>query len=291
MTATKPLFSLKSLAKPFVKWAGGKSQLLGQLESLFPKDFNNYIEPMVGGGAVFFHLFNTTRLKQGAILIDINPELMNCYEVIKNSLKALIVELKKLESLYVKVPKETYYKVRKWDRKKNFHQRSKIERAARTIFLNKTCYNGLYRVNSKGQFNVPFGKYNNPTIRNDQGLKAVSIALRNVILITDDFEKCLETVSLGDFIYFDPPYYPLSETASFTSYTKQDFKKEDQERLRNVFAKLAKRGCKVMLSNSDTKFINNLYQDFNIYKVYAKRYINSNPYHRGTVTELVVTNY
>lgn len=283
--------NLTLTARPFVKWAGGKSQLLEQFEELFPQKFNNYIEPMVGGGAVFFHLFSTGRVRDGSVLIDNSPELMGCYQVIKEDIGGLISELKYLAREYNQAPKEFFYKVRKWDRKKGFGQRLAAKRAARTIFLNKTCYNGLYRVNNGGTFNTPFGKYKKPKICDEENLRAVSIALQNVQLLTSDFEAVLELASGGDFIYFDPPYHPLSETANFTSYTKNGFKKEDQVRLRDMFAELAKRGCEVMLSNSDTKFIRDLYKDFNTHTVCAKRYINSNPNHRGEITEVVVTNY
>jgi len=282
---------LASTAKPFVKWAGGKSQLLDQYEKLFPQNFDNYIEPMVGGGAVFFYLSHTDRIQNKVSLIDNNPELMNCYQLIKENVKALVLELKHLEEECHRTPKEFFYQVRSWDRKDSFVLLPAAQRAARTIFLNKTCYNGLYRVNSKGHFNVPFGKYKNPKICDEENLRTVSASLQNVNLITGDFEKCLEIARQGDFVYFDPPYYPVSETASFTSYTKEDFGRADQVRLRDTFIKLTNKGCKVMLSNSDTKFIHDLYRDLNIYKVYARRYINSDPRHRGEITELVITNY
>ena len=279
------------LAKPFIKWVGGKSQLLKQFEGLFPQDFNNYIEPMIGGGAVFFHLFNTKNIEGRAVLLDVNLELMGCYQVIKEDVENLILELVKLAKQYNQSPKEFFYQVREWDRHEDFEQRPAAQRAARTIFLNKTCYNGLYRVNNGGTFNTPFGKYKKPKICDEKNLRAVAHALQNVQLLTSDFETVTELASAGDFIYFDPPYHPLSETANFTSYTKSGFKKEDQMRLRDTFANLAKKGRQVMLSNSDTKFIRNLYKDFNIHTVYAKRYINSNPDHRGEITEVVVTSY
>jgi len=286
-TSTK----LNTTAKPFVKWAGGKSQLLDQFKDLFPKTFNNYIEPLVGGGAIFFHLFNTNRIKKKAILNDINPELMNCYKVIKNQVEEMIKKLKELEQRYRKAPKKIYYQVRKLDRQKSFSKYSLVDRAARTIFLNKTCYNGLYRVNSKGQFNVPFGRYKNPTICDEENLRAVSVALKKARLKNKDFTVCLKLAKTGDFIYFDPPYYPLSKTADFTSYTKEDFTEKDQKRLKEVFKNLTGRKYKSMLSNSNTDFIRNLYKNFQIYEVQAKRYINSNPQGRGKIVELVITNY
>ena len=279
------------LAKPFVKWVGGKSQLLKQFEGLFPQDFNKYIEPMVGGGAVFFHLFNTKNIGDKTVLLDVNPELMGCYQVIKEDVENLILELAKLAKRYNQSPKDFFYQVRERDRQKGFEQRPAVELAARTIFLNKTCYNGLYRVNNGGTFNTPFGKYKNPKICDEENLRAVAHALQNVQLLTSDFETVAKLASVGDFIYFDPPYHPLSETAKFTSYTKNGFKKEDQVRLRDTFAVLAKKGCQVMLSNSDTEFIRDLYKGFDTHTVYAKRYINSNPNHRGEITEIVVTSY
>lgn len=279
------------LAKPFVKWVGGKSQLLGQFEDLFPQDFNNYIEPMVGGGAVFFHLLNTKNIEDRAILLDVNPELMGCYQIIKEDVENLILELVKLSKQYSQSPKEFFYQVREWDRQKDFEQRPATQRAARTVFLNKTCYNGLYRVNNGGTFNTPFGRYKNPNICDEENLRAANSALQSVQLLTSDFGAVTELASARDFIYFDPPYHPLSETAKFTSYTKNGFKKKDQVRLRDTFANLAKKGCQVMLSNSDTKFIRDLYNDFHVHTVDAKRYINSNPNHRGEITEVVVTNY
>lgn len=291
LTELKPVPNLVATAKPFVKWVGGKSQLLEQFEELFPQDFNNYIEPMVGGGAVFFHLLHTRNIENKAILLDINPELMGCYQVIKEDVEGLILELSKLAEQYDRSPKKFFYQVRGWDRKKDFEQRPAAQLAARTIFLNKTCYNGLYRVNNGGTFNTPFGRYKNPKICDEENLRAANFALQNVQLLTSDFGAISELASVGDFVYFDPPYHPLSETANFTSYTKNGFKKEDQVRLRDTFANLAKKGCQVMLSNSDTEFIRGLYKDFNIHTVYAKRYVNSNPDHRGEITEIVVTNY
>lgn len=277
--------------KPFLKWAGGKTQLLEQFDRLFPQSFNNYIEPMVGGGAVFFHLYTNGRIKNKSILVDINRDLMSCFEVVKNNVEDLVLKLKEFKKKYQIDPEKTYYQIRKWDRNDNFINRSKIERVARTIFLNKTCYNGLYRVNSSGQFNTPVGRYSNPTICDEENLRAVSDILKKTKLLSEDFETTLDIVSSDDFIYFDPPYHPLSDTANFTSYTQEDFSEDNQKRLKDVFEELAKMGCKVMLSNSDTKFIRELYQDFNIHIVRAKRYINSNPNHRGEVTEVVVTNY
>ena len=275
---------LVSKAQPFLKWAGGKGQLLKQYEAFFPLKFNNYIEPFVGGGAVFFHLYNTARVSNGkrAILIDSNEELINCYLTIKADVNKLI---RVLSNPKFKNEEGVYYKIRAEEPK------NKFERAARAIYLNKTCFNGLYRVNSQNKFNVPFGGYKNPTICKSENLRAVSLALTNVEILLGDFEKCLDFAKRGDFIYFDPPYQPLNKTSSFTSYTKNSFGERDQQKLCEVFKKLDKRRCKVMLSNSDTPFIRKLYKDFKIETVFAKRAINCNGSERGEITELVILNY
>ena len=271
-------------AKPFLKWAGGKGQLLRQYEPLFPDKFNSYLEPFVGGGVVFFHLFSTGRLDNGKriILIDSNEELINCYEVIKENVESLISILSGPKFVN---KKDVYYKIRSEEPK------DKVERAARTIYLNKTCFNGLYRVNSRGKFNVPFGGYKNPLICNKENLRAVSRTLQYVNIKLDDFTVCLNFARKDDFIYFDPPYQPLSQTASFTGYTKDLFREADQERLLDVFRKLGKKGCKVMISNSDTKFVRKLYKGYRIETVFAKRAINCKPSGRGKITELVILNY
>jgi len=278
-----------SLATPFVKWAGGKGQLLQQYEPLFPITFRDYFEPFVGGGAVFFFLHSQGRLRGGATLSDSNEELMNCYRVIRDHVDELVEKLWEHDAQ--KMDKDYYYKVRKWDRDGRIENMSAAERAARTIFLNRTCYNGLYRVNSKGQFNVPYGRYKNPTVCDEQNLRAASQALQGVDLYTEDFERCLKRVKPGDFVYFDPPYHPLSATSSFTSYTKEDFGEEEQRRLARVFQKLEQRGCKVMLSNSDTPLVWKLYEDYRIGRVEANRAISCKASTRKGVTELVILNY
>lgn len=284
-TIIQPITSqLVSRAQPFLKWAGGKGQLLKQYEAFFPLKFNNYIEPFVGGGAVFFHLYNVDRVGNGkrAILIDSNEELINCYLTIKVDVNKLI---RVLGNPKFKNEESVYYKIRAKEPK------NKLERAARTIYLNKTCFNGLYRVNSQNKFNVPFGGYKNPMICNSENLRAVSLALKNVEILVGDFERCLDFAKRDDFIYFDPPYQPLSRTSSFTSYTKNSFGEEAQKKLCEVFKKLDRRRCQVMLSNSDTPFIRKLYKDFKIETVFAKRAINCNGSGRGEITELVVLNY
>jgi len=273
-------------AYPFLKWAGGKRQLIPQMKKYFPQKFNKYIEPFVGGGAVFFELYNASLVKNGAIIIDKNKELINCYRVIKDNVNVLIKSLKKHKN-----DEDYYYRIRKLDRKpKKYKKLSDIEKASRTIFLNRCCYNGLYRVNSKGQFNVPFGRYKNPTFCDEENLKAVSISLKNVKIIHDSFEVCLKYAEEGDFIYFDPPYFPLSETSSFTSYTKEDFGIKYQKKLHQIFNELNKRGCKLMLSNSYSNFILDLYNDYEKIILKAKRVINCDSSKRGKIKELLIIN-
>lgn len=277
----------KSNPSPFVKWAGGKSQLLGQYNPYFPKSIDTYYEPFLGSGAIFFHLFKRG-LTEDAILSDFNQELMNCYRVIKDDADSLIRELK---SGKYKNDKEIYYQIRSLDRKPGLEKLSKVERAARTIYLNRTCYNGLYRVNSRGHFNVPFGRYSNPKICDETNLRSVSQALKRARLMVGDFAKSLRRAKSGDFVYLDPPYDPLSQTADFTSYTSNGFGKPEQERLTKAFKNLDKKGVMVMLSNSNTGFIKELYDGFNLHRVKAKRLINSKVEGRGEITELLITNY
>ncbi len=275
---------ISGIPRPFLKWAGGKRQILSQIDTSLPKDFNLYIEPFVGGGALFFYL-----LPEKATLIDNNPVLINTYRVIKENVEELIELLgnHKNEEKY-------YYKMRTADRKedfKNCKNWSDVKKASRIIYLNRCCYNGLYRVNSKGQFNVPFGKYKNPNFCDEENLRAVNLVLQNVKIIHDSFERCLDFTNEETFLYFDPPYVPLSKTASFTSYTKENFIKEDQIKLKRLIDKLTECGCKVMLSNSYNDFILDLYKDYFIKKVSAKRAINSNASKRGEIKEVLITNY
>jgi DNA adenine methylase len=266
---------------PFLKWAGGKRQLLSQIDLYIPKSFNKYIEPFVGGGALFFYL-----LPKNAILNDINQDLINAYRVIKENVSELITSLKKHKN-----EEEYFYKIRSVDRNLDeFKTWSDVEKASRIIYLNRCCYNGLYRVNSKGYFNAPFGKYKNPKICNEENLKLVHKVLKDVKLMNTSFELCLNYAKKDDFIYFDPPYVPISESANFTSYTKSSFKKEDQIKLFNVFKELDQKGCKLLLSNSYNEFILKLYKNYQINIVYAKRAINSNPDKRGEIKELLIIN-
>ena len=267
--------------RPFIKWVGGKRQLLSQLSDYFPTNYNKYIEPFVGGGAVFFYL-----LPQTSVLMDINPELINAYQVIKHKVEDLI------ESLHQhKNDKEYFYEVRAWDRDpERFQTLDRVERAARTIFLNKTCYNGLYRVNKKNQFNTPFGRYKNPTICDEFNLRAVNLALTNTKIHLGDFSESIKYADSGDFVYMDCPYHPVSDTANFTSYTKDDFGVAEQKRLNKVYSDLDKKGCTVLLSNSYTPFILDLYQDFNINIVHATRAVNCDPSKRGKIREVLISN-
>jgi DNA adenine methylase len=275
--------TLTVLPRPFLKWAGGKTQLLQQYQPLFPSQFDNYYEPFLGGGAVFFYLFQEHLSGFKAVLSDVNEELINMYRCVQTDVDALI---KELESHQAKHDSEYYYQIRAQKNRKS------VKKAARIIYLNKTCFNGLYRENSKGQFNVPIGRYKNPTICNAELLRADSLALQGVKLEVRDFYNVLDDAKTDqDFVYFDPPYYPLSNTSQFTSYSRYNFNEEDQFRLRDVFAELASRGVKVMLSNSDCPFIRELYEEFPIHEVSAARSINSKGTHRGKISELVVTSY
>ena len=273
-------------ARPFLKWAGGKQQLLAQYEAFFPDEFNRYFEPFVGGGAVFFHLWNTGRLRDQAFLFDNNAELINAYLVVRDDLEALMEVLAIHQEKHCR---EYYYRIRALDRQKV--ALSRVERAARTIYLNRTCYNGLYRVNSKGQFNVPMGSYKNPQILQEEVLRAANAALQNACIEVRDFRSIVELAQPGDFFYLDPPYFPLSKTASFTGYTASCFDADDQRDLAEVYAHLTDMGCLCMLSNSCAPFVAQLYRDFRIETVSAIRAINSDGRKRGNITEIVVLNY
>lgn len=268
-------------AVPFLKWAGGKSQLLPQFQKFFPRKFRRYFEPFLGGGAVFFFLSPPL-----AFLSDINPDLINTYEVVKQDVEALIALLSKRFSKMNN--KKDFYRIRD---EVDVTRLSKVERAARLIYLNKTCFNGLYRVNRKGKFNVPFGNYKNPTICDAEGLRRASVALSRAKLCVCDFEEAVAPAKRGDFVYFDPPYMPLTPTSSFTSYTKEDFGEEEQRRLARVFRELDKRGALVMLSNSPKPLVIELYRGFHIEFVKANRAINANGNGRGPIDELLVMNF
>jgi DNA adenine methylase len=283
---------------PFVKWAGGKTQLLPQLSARVPAKFDRYFEPFLGGGALFFYLMSNKNKRFTAFISDINSELMNSYVVIKENVDKLIILLTQHENEYNKASereeKEKYYYQLRNDYNLNCPDR--IERAAQLITLNRTCFNGLYRVNPKGKFNVPLGKYKNPTICNSSNLRNVSNVLCNpevTIKACDYKEALLENAKEGDFIYLDPPYIPVSSTAYFTNYTKYEFSPDDQKNLASVFRKLDERGCKVMLTNSDTPSARELYSDYAKYneRVDSKRSINSKGSKREGHTDLIIRNY
>ncbi len=279
---TAPVGDSLQSPRPFVKWAGGKTQLLPSLLRLLaPVEFSQYLEPFAGSGALFFSL-----CPQRAYLSDTNPQLMNCYQVVKSNVEALIQQLEK--HVY---EKDYYYQIRSADREELFADWSAVEQASRFIYLNKTCYNGLYRVNSKGQFNVPFGLHKNPTIADADNLRACSQALKNTRLVEAGFEEVSYEAKRGDFVYFDPPYVPLSSTAYFTSYTSNGFDVAMQTRLAEVCAELDTMGVHFMASNSHTTLILDLYRRFNVHVVEASRAINSKGNRRGKVKEVVVVNY
>lgn len=282
------------LIKPVLKWVGGKRQLMPFLMGHFPQRTpKTYYEPFIGGGAVLFHL-----QPKGAIVGDSNPELVNCYEVIRDSVEDLIEELRIHADRMARDPAdaEYYYQIRALDRESRFGETPAVERAARIIFLNKTCYNGLFRVNSRGQFNVPFGKwYKSPKVLDEAGLRSVSRYLRDsrTQIMHSDFEAIIKLAGEGDYVYLDPPYDPVSETASFTGYDANGFDRDDQLRLKRCMDDATDRGCKVMQSNASTSFIHELYSDprYKIVVVPAGRAINSKASGRGKVDEVIILNY
>jgi DNA adenine methylase len=264
--------------RPFLKWAGGKGQLIPQYEPYFPRQFLTYYEPFLGGGAIFFRL-----LPKQALLMDINLELVNVYQCIRDRVEETIGLLAEHRDRHCE---SYYYQIR------SHNYDLPVERAARLIYLNKTCFNGLYRENSKGEFNVPVGRYKKPSIYDPELLRVVSQALQSTQIQQYPFQSVLEYASsTSDFVYFDPPYYPISATSKFTSYSRYTFDQSDQIRLRDTFVELAKRGVQVMLSNSDCEFIRELYQGFNIHSILAARSINSKAERRGKITEVLITNY
>ncbi|MEH2066522.1 MAG: DNA adenine methylase [Nostoc sp.] len=266
--------------RPFLKWAGGKSRLIQQYIPYFPKSYKNYYEPFLGGGAVFFYL-----QPSAAILTDINADLINTYCCVRDHVEELISLLKEHK---IRHGKDYYYSVR------NNSGGTDIEKAARIIYLNKTCFNGLYRVNSQGKFNVPLGKYENPNICSEVLLKAASEALNHAEIKQANFTEVLNhATSIDDFVFFDPPYHPISDTSYFTAYSQNCFGKKDQELLRDTCAELASRGVNVMVCNSDSEFIRKIYTDINFetYKIKATRSINSNIKNRGAIDELLITSF
>lgn len=299
-------------AKPFLKWAGGKGQLLSQMEPYFPSGLGNgsikkYFEPFVGGGAAFFHIRNKYGSKD-CYLIDVNDELVLAYLTIQKNVFSMVENLFALQEKYLNLSdekrKEYYYSVRKDfnDSKKDIdYDKYSIEwinRTSQLIFLNRTCFNGLFRVNSKGEFNVPAGKYKRPKICNRENLFAVSECLQDVTIMKGDFESLNDLVDAESFVYFDPPYRPISQTASFTSYSSNNFSDEEQLRLAKFFKELDSRGVSVMLSNSDPKnidptddFFESAYDGFNLFRAEANRMISCKGDKRGKINELIITNY
>ncbi|EMT39029.1 DNA adenine methylase (dam) [Thermoanaerobacter thermohydrosulfuricus WC1] len=307
------LSSILNNAKPFLKWAGGKTQLLDELYKRLPSsliqsgEIERYVEPFVGGGAFFFFLKRNFKIRE-SFLIDINKELIIGYKVIQNNVNELIDELSSMEEKYLKLSEEQrkdfYYNIRdEYNRQKdNFdyvnYNLDWVKRAADLIFLNKTCFNGLYRLNKKGEFNVPFGKYKNPTICDAENLIEVSKALENTEIICADFEESKKYIQKNAIVYLDPPYRPLNNTSNFTSYNEDGFDDDDQRRLAQFFKEMDKKGAYLILSNSDPKnedvddnFFDELYAGFIIERVKAKRYINSNGDKRGDISELIIRNY
>ncbi len=293
------------MAKPFIKWAGGKTQLLTQFENILPHNLEEaehftYIEPFVGGGAMLFHMLQKYTNIGRVIINDINPNLITAYRVIRDTPERLITDLKMLQREFrqnsnEEARKEYFLRIRK---SYNEDTHNDVTNTAMFIFLNRTCFNGLYRVNSKGYFNVPFGKYTNPTICDEELLLEDSQILQNVEILCGDYTLIERYVDNNTFIYFDPPYRPLSTTSSFTSYSKENFDDTEQTRLAHFFARLSRYGCKMMLSNSDCcaqnpndTFFENLYGNFIIDKVHASRFVNAIPSKRGKLTEILVRNY
>ena len=276
--------SKNSLVAPVLKWVGGKRQLLDILTPLLPKHITAYCEPFVGGGALLFSL-----QPNNAYVNDINNELIHVYRVIKSDVESLITALQDFKN-----EPEYFYTVRNWDRDRaKYNMLSDIQKAARILYLNKTCYNGLFRVNNSGEFNSPFGSYRNPNIVNAPTLRAVSSYLNtaSVRLSNGDYMQVLNILPKGTFVYLDPPYDPVSHTSNFTGYSKGGFSREEQIRLRKCCDELDARGIKFMLSNSSTDFIREQYSAYNIITVQAKRAVNSNSGRRGEVDEVVVRNY
>ncbi|PKL60329.1 MAG: modification methylase [Methanomicrobiales archaeon HGW-Methanomicrobiales-4] len=299
-------------AKPFFKWAGGKSQLLSEFDIRLPHELKSgiidrYVEPFVGGGAVFFFITQLIPLKE-AVICDANEELILTYQVVKQDVEALISLLTQYQKQYdardESERKEMFLRIRADMNaaRKGFdfsvYGDDWVERAAMLLFLNKTCFNGLFRVNSKGEFNVPFGKYKNPGIVNESNLRKASALLANTTILLGDFTRCSEYIDPKTFVYVDPPYRPLNDTSSFTSYSMGGFSDQDQVRLSEFFARSDQIGARVMLSNSDPKnedpadhFFDDLYQEYRIDRVQAKRFINCDADKRGEISEIIVMNY
>ena len=292
--------------KPFVKWAGGKGSLISQLTKYYPLELKNgeitkYVEPFVGGGAVLIDVLQKYNIKE-AYAYDINKDLINCYKVIKENVEELITELKNRETRYFEIEREErqnyFYEIRKEYNSYKLEDELNVKRAAEFIFLNRTCFNGLYRVNRSGEFNVPFGKYNNPKICDSENLRNLSKLIQNVNFKYGNYAESNKHITEKTFVYFDPPYRPLSSTSAFTSYTKEDFNDESQKELATYYKELDNKNVKLMLSNSNPKntnendtFFEEIYKGFNLNEVSAKRRITANAAGRGEISELLITNY
>ena len=270
--------------QPFTKWTGGKRKLLPIIKSLMPDNYTNYFEPFVGGGALFFEL-----APQQALINDFNTELINCYQQIKKHPDQLITLLQHHQE---KNTKDYYLDLRSVDRDGRIEQMTGVEKAARIMYMLRVDFNGLYRVNAKNQFNVPYGRYKNPKIVDSELIYAISNYLNknSIQIVSGDFEKAVETAKQGDFVYFDPPYIPISETSAFTSYTHEGFSYDDQVRLRDTFKKLSERGVHVMLSNSSSSLVYELYKDFTIHSIEVTRANGAKASSRGKVLEVIITN-
>lgn len=270
--------------QPFTKWTGGKRKLLPIIKSLMPDNYTNYFEPFVGGGALFFEL-----APQQALINDFNTELINCYQQIKEHPDQLITLLQHHQE---KNTKDYYLDLRSVDRDGRIEQMTGVEKAARIMYMLRVDFNGLYRVNAKNQFNVPYGRYKNPKIVDSELIYAISNYLNknSIQIVSGDFEKAVETAKQGDFVYFDPPYIPISETSAFTSYTHEGFSYDDQVRLRDTFKKLSERGVHVMLSNSSSSLVYELYKDFTIHSIEVTRANGAKASSRGKILEVIVTN-
>lgn len=293
--------------RPFVKWAGGKGSLIPQLKNFYPfelenETINKYVEPFIGGGAVLINILQKYDVKE-VYAFDINIDLINCYNVIKNNVDELINKLDKMEKDFIILEQDDrqkyFYEIRKeYNSYRIDKNEQSVKRASEFIFLNRTCFNGLYRVNKSGEFNVPCGKYKNPTICDADNLRNLSYLIRNVVFQYGDYTKSEQYVDNNTFVYFDPPYRPLSVSSGFTSYTKEDFNDDNQKELATYYRKLNEKKAKLMLSNSNPKntnkddtFFEEIYKGFNINEVSAKRMINANTKGRGAISELIITNY
>ena len=271
------------LVTPVLKWVGGKRQLITQITELLPSRYATYYEPFIGGGAVFFHL-----QRKKVVINDFNSELVNVYKTIQSDVEALIEDLKKHKN-----ESDYFYEIRALDRSDAFSELTNIEKASRVVYLNKTCFNGLYRVNRSGEFNTPFGRYKNPNIVNEITLRAVHEYLKtnDITILNQDFASIFDNIKKNDFVYLDPPYDPVSKSSNFTGYNQGGFSTDDQIRLRELCDRLNKKGVKFLLSNSATDFIKEEYKDYQINIVKATRSINSNAKKRGAVDEVLIRNY